>query len=81
MTDAAPTPVTWSVIRQAHLSKLVDGVSTPGVNVTVSMSTGETFDVFVPADTYGQGADAVRSVLQHAATLHGEVGGLGGQAG
>lgn len=57
-------PVTWSVGRQNHLSKPTPEGLVPGVDIPVTLSTGETFVVFVPMDTYAQGVDTVRGIIQ-----------------
>ena len=74
-------PVTWEVGKQSHTTLFADGQTTEGVNVPVILSTGETFTVFVPRDTYSEGPEVVRGVLQAAVDNHAAIGGLTGQAG
>ena len=81
MSDPMPQPVTWSVGRQSHATQFNEVTPVTGVNVPVVLSTGETFTVFVPDDTYRQGTAAVRELIQRDVDAHVAVANLTGTAG
>lgn len=75
----ADGPVTWTVGTQVHLSKFDEaGQAVPGVNIPVKLSTGEVFDVFVPATVYGP--DAALEAITAAVNDHVAVARLTGTA-
>lgn len=70
--------VTWEVGKQFHTTQPNQaGPPTSGVNVPVVLSTGESFDLFVPDDVY-RDPETVRQAIVEAVNRHVAVANLTG---